>query len=117
MKHDINILHRESKGELGSTRRWKLKDLEEKYRVGKKGINTVIEEVKKRIVAKSAKQKRYEQRITQVKQNRTCNVDQKKIYMELSGSAIRSTDAPNAEESINFWGGIWSVKKAEGGNE
>ena len=111
LKHDINILHRESKGELGSKRRWKLKDLEEKYRVRKKGINTVIEELKQRIVAKSAKQKRYEQRITQFKQNRTFNVDQKKIYMELNGSAIRSTDAPNAEESINFWGGIWSVEK------
>ena len=106
LKHDINILHKESHGELGSKQRWKLKDLEEKYRVRKKGINTVIEELKQRIVAKSAKQKRYEQRITQFRQNRTFNVDQKKIYiyiyMELNGSAIRSTDSPNAEESINF---------------
>ena len=111
MKHDINILHRESKGELGSKKKWKLKDLEEKYRVRKKGINTVIEELKQRILAKSAKQKRYEQRITQFRQNRTFNVDQKKIYMEFNGSAIRSTDVPNAEESRNFWGGIWSVEK------
>ena len=111
LKHDINILHRESKGELGSKKKWKLKDLEEKYRVRKKGINTVIEELKQRILAKSAKQKRYEQRITQFRQNRTFNVDQKKIYMEFNGSAFRSTDMPNAEESRNFWGGIWSVEK------
>ena len=31
--------------------------------------------------------------------------------MELNGSAIRLTKAPNAEESMNFWGGIWSVEK------
>ena len=55
LKHDINILHRESKGELGSKKKWKLKDLEEKYRVRKKGINSVIEELKQRILAKSAK--------------------------------------------------------------
>ena len=95
LKHDINILHRESTGELGSQRKWKLKDLEEKHRVRKKGINTVIEELKQRIVAKSAKQKRYEQRITQFRQNRTFNVYQKKRYMELNRSAIRSTDSLN----------------------
>ena len=111
LKHDINIMHRESKGELGSKKKWKLKDLEEKYRVRKRGINTVIEELKQRILAKSAKQKRYERRITQFRQNRTFNVDQKKIYMEFNGSAIKSTDVPNAEESRNFWGGIWSVEK------
>ena len=111
LRHDINILHRESKGELGSKKKWKLKDLEEKYRVRKKGINTVIEELKQRILAKSAKQKRYEQRITQFRQNRTFNVDQQKIYMEFNGSAIRSTDLPNAEESRNFWDGIWNVEK------
>ena len=111
LKHDINILHRESKRELGSKKNWKLKDLEEKDRVRRKGINTVIEELKQRILAKSAKQKRYEQRITQCRQNRTFNVDKKKIYMEFNGSEIRSTDVPNAEESRHFWGGIWSVEK------
>ena len=33
LKHDINILHRESKGELGNKKQWKVKHLEEKYRV------------------------------------------------------------------------------------
>ena len=89
-----------------------MKDLEEKYRVRKKGINTVIEELKKRILAKSAKQKRYEQRITQFRQNRTFNVDQKKIYMEFHGSAIRSTDVPHAEESRNFGVGSGVLRKS-----
>ena len=111
LKHDINLLNRESKGELGNKKQWKLKHLEEKYKVRREGINTVIEELKQRILAKSAKQKRYEQRITQFRQNRILNVDQKKIYTEFNGSALRSTDVPNAEESRKFWGEIWSVEK------
>ena len=42
LKHDTNILHMESKGEQGSKKKWKLKDLEERYRMRKKGIYTVI---------------------------------------------------------------------------
>ena len=76
----------------------------EKYRVRRIGINTVIEELKQRILAKSTKQKRYEQRITQFRQNRIFNVDQKKINTGFNGSALRSTDVPNAEESRKFWG-------------
>ena len=111
LKHDIHLLHRESKGELGNKTQWKLKHLEEKYRVRRKGINTVIEELKQKILAMSAKEKRYEQRITQFRQNRIFNVDQKKIYTEFNGSALRSTDVPNAEESRKFWGEIWSIEK------
>ena len=47
LKHDTNILHRESKGELGSKKKWKLKDLEERYRVRKKGIYTVMKNLSK----------------------------------------------------------------------
>ena len=38
-------------------------------------------------------------------------MDQKKIYKEFNGSALRSTDVSNAEESRKFWGEIWSVEK------
>ena len=65
LKHEVNTLYRESKGELGSKKKRKLKGLEDKYRVRRKGINAVIEELKQRILAKNAKQKRYEQRVTQ----------------------------------------------------
>ena len=40
-----------------------MKELYEKYRVKRKGLKTVIEELKQRMLAKSAKVKRYEQRI------------------------------------------------------
>ena len=39
-----------------------MKELYEKYRVRKKGLKTVNEEIKKRMLAKSAKVKRYEQK-------------------------------------------------------
>ena len=42
------------------------------------------------MLAKSAKKKRYEQRIEQFRQNGSFDLDQKKIYAELNGNEIRS---------------------------
>ena len=42
-----------------------MKELYEKYRTKKKRLKTVIEELKQRMLAKSAKVKRYEQRTDQ----------------------------------------------------
>ena len=50
----------------------------------------MIEELKQRILAKSSKVKRYEQKIAQFRQNRNFNLDEKKIYAELNGNGIRS---------------------------
>ena len=88
-----------------------MKKLYEKYRVKKKGLKTVIEELKQRMLAKSAKVKRYEQRIEQFRQNRIFDRDQKKIYAELNRNWIRSNDVPNAEEYAKFWSDIWGVRK------
>ena len=88
-----------------------MKELYEKYRVRKKGLKTVIEELKQRMLAKSAKVKRYEQRIEQFRQNRIFDLDQKKIYAELNGNGIRSNGVPNPEECTKFWGNIWGVRK------
>ena len=82
-----------------------------KNRVNRQGLKTVIEELKQRMLAKSAKVKRYEQRIEQFRQNRILDLDQKKIYAELNGNGIRSNDVPNAEECMKFWGDIWGVRK------
>ena len=65
LRQDLNLLEKERKGELGRKRNRKLRDLEEKYKVKSKGIKTVIEELKQRMIAKSAKIKRCEQRITE----------------------------------------------------
>ena len=58
----------------------------------------MIEELKQRMLARSAKVKRYEQRIEQFKQNRVFDLDQKQIYAELNRNGIRPNDVPNAEE-------------------
>ena len=79
LRQDVNLLTRDLKGELGSKKKQKMEEIYEKYRVKKKGLRTVIEELKQRMLAKSAKVKRYEQRIEQFRQNRIFDLDQKKI--------------------------------------
>ena len=93
---------RDLKGELGSKKKQKIKELYEKYRVKRKGLKTVIEELKQRMLAKSEKVKRYEQRIEQFRQNSIFDFDQKKIYAELNRNGIRSNDVPNGEECTNI---------------
>lgn len=77
----------------------KLSELNERFRVKKKGLSTVIEELKLWKLAKSAKVKRHEERIEQLRQNRIFDFDLKKLYAEFNGGAVRPTDVPNAEES------------------
>lgn len=74
--------------------------MNERYGVKSKGLTlkTVIEESNQRMLAKSAKIRRYEQRIEQLRQNRIFYFDQK-ICAELNGGWVRSNDVPDAEES------------------
>ena len=104
------MLTRDLKGELGLKKKQKMKELYEKYRVKRKGLKTVIEELKQRMLAKSAKVKRYEQRIEQFRQNRIFEINQKKVYAELNGSGIRSNDVQNVEEFTSF-GEIFGVSE------
>ena len=57
----------------------KAKLVEEKYGVKRKGLRTVIVELKQRILAKAAKIPQYEQRIQQYKISRLFKVDQIKF--------------------------------------
>ena len=57
MRQDVNLLTRGLKRELGSKKKKKMKALYKKYTVKKKGLKTVIEELKQRMLAKSAKGK------------------------------------------------------------
>ena len=77
----------------------------------RKGLKTVIEELKQKMLAKSAKVRRYQQRIEEFRQNRIFDFDQKKMYAEFNGDGVRPSDVLNAEESKRFWGDIWSVRK------
>ena len=111
LKQDIKLLTRDSKGELGLKKKQKMEELYEKYRVKRKGLKTVIEELKQRMLAKCVKVKRYDQRIEQFRQNRIFDLDQKKIKEELNRNEIRSNDVPNAEECTKSLGNIWGVRK------
>ena len=51
----------------------------------KKGINLVIKDLKQRLIAKKTKVKRYEQRISQFRQNQLFQVNQKQVYKDLNG--------------------------------
>ena len=81
--------------------------IEKKYHTREKGVKTVIEELKQRIVATASKLKRYEQRILQFRQNRLFVIDQKKVYQELDGQTWDNTIIPDAQESCKFWSDIW----------
>ena len=64
----INILERKKRGEIKKKEKYKV--IEHKYRVKKKGLNVVLEELKQRIQAKATKIKRYGERIEQYRINR-----------------------------------------------
>ena len=110
LKQDVNLLTRDLKGELGLKKKQNMKELYEKCKVKRKGLKTVIEELKQSMLAKSAKVKRYEQRIEQFRLNRIFDLDQKKIYTELNENGIRLNDVPNAEECTRF-GEIFGVSE------
>ena len=99
LRKDVNILERELKGELGDRKRQKLLQLHERYRVRRKGLKTMIKKLKQRMIAKSAKIRRFGQRIEQFRQNRLFEVDQKRIYTEFTGGRERSIVVPNTQES------------------
>ena len=80
------------KGKLGSKKKGKLSKLKERYRVKRNGLKTVIEELKQRMLAKSAKVRRYQQRIEQFRQNRIFEFDEKKMFAKFNGDGVRSID-------------------------
>ena len=63
LRREVNFLEREVKGELGLKKKRKLSEFNEGYRVKRKELKIMIEELKQRILAKRAKGRRYQQRI------------------------------------------------------
>ena len=107
-KH-INILERQKKGEI--KKKEKFRDLEKRYKIKRKGINVVIEELKQRLDAKTAKIRRYDQRIQQYRINRMFEQDQRKVYQEMNGKVGNRDVKPDAEKSKEFWSAIWGKEK------
>ena len=89
----------------------KVEKLYEKFRICQKGLGTVLEELKQRVLATVAKIERYNERIKQYKQNRLFTIDQKKLFAELNGKTKESNEIPDADQSPLFWRGIWSESK------
>ena len=63
------------------------------------------------ILAKSAKIRRYRQKIEHFSQNRVFDSDLKKAYAEFNGDGVRLNHVPNPEERKRLRGNIWSVGK------
>ena len=57
------------------------------------------------------KVKRYEQRISQFRQNQLFQVNQKQVYKELNGGKQGDRITLNSEDSNKFWSNIWSIRK------
>ena len=116
-KKRLNMQINELRKDLSRLQKWKENQLlntvtrerlERKYSTKKKGLSMVIEEVKQRVIAKAAKVKRYEGRNEQYRQNRLYQSNQKRLF-ELIEKKERNNDiVPDAEESKNFWNGIWN---------
>ena len=63
LRQEVDFLKGEPRGELGLKKKFKLSELNERYRVKRKALKSVIEEQKQRVLAKSAKIRRYDQRL------------------------------------------------------
>ena len=76
LKKDINILERVKKGQIGARKEGQVKLAEEKDRVKRKALRTVIEELKQRILAKVAQLFQYKQKFQHYRINRLFKADQ-----------------------------------------
>ena len=81
--------------------------LERRYSLNKKGLPVVLEERKQRVLAKSQKIRRYQDRTEQYKQNRMFQSNQKRLFEKIENMETDNTTTPDADESKAFWGNIW----------
>ena len=94
--------------DISNLRHWER--LQRKYSIRVKRLNVVIEELKQRITAITAKVRRYQGRVDSYRQNRLFENNQRQFYRELDREEERcdDDDQPVAEELKQFWGNIWS---------
>ena len=82
-------------------------ELKKEYKIKAKAFNTVIEERKQRISAKTLKLKRDKSAVKQYRQNRTFKNNQNALYEQLNGKMRQKQVMLVAEESIKFWSELW----------
>ena len=101
-----NILKRSKQGKLKKKENYT--KLDRTYNIKRKE-GKVIEELKQRLQAKSAKVKSYEQRIYQYQANRLFQQEQKRVYLQMNGTSSSFSEVRLvSEESQQFWRDIWS---------
>ena len=108
MRQEVNFLEREIKGKLELKKKnLKLSKLNERYRVKRRKLKTVIEELKQRMLVKSAKIRRYQQKIE--------NLDNVEFfilkYVKFNGDGVRPSNVLNDKRSKRFWVNICSIGK------
>ena len=105
LRKDLSKL--EALKDINNFRHWER--LERKYSIRVKRLNVVIEELKQRITAITAKVRRYQGRVDSYRQNKLLGNNQRQFYRELYQEKERGDDDQSlAEESKQFWGNIWS---------
>ena len=107
LRKHVNILERKRRGAPKRTEKYKI--LQEKYKVKRKGLGLVLEELKQRLQAKPMKIKRYSQRIEQYRINRLFQQDQKQARRQLNGK-VNNCEKPAPDESRQFWSSMWDRK-------
>ena len=105
LRCSISRLDRLKKGELKNARI--VTKLETEFNLQRKGIETVIEELKQRLTAMSARLQRYDTRNNQYRQNMLFQSNQKKLFDEIEGISKSDDVCPDAAESQKFWSEIW----------
>jgi hypothetical protein len=65
------------------------------------------EELKQRVKATVAKIRRYDDREKRYQQNRRLENNQKIFYKDIQNNLEVENEIPDAEESKDFWTGIW----------
>ena len=107
LRKDLSQLEASKDKGVSNFRHWER--LERKYSIRVKRLNVVVEELKQRITAIAAKERRYQGRVDSYRQNRLFENNQRQFYRELDQEEERcDDDQPLAEESKQFWGNIWS---------
>ena len=74
-------------------------------------ITVQLEEINQKVLAKEGRLKRYRQRITHYRQNRTFQNNERKFYQQLGGSDTKAYQQPGIKETERFWTKIWQPKK------
>ena len=78
------------------------KELNEKHRIQKKGLNNITEDVQQRVKAKAHKIQRYTNRNKGYQQNKLFQTNQKHLLNQLSDEDAQQEN-PEAEPSMRLW--------------